>query len=135
MIKALAFKFVSAFESVIPDKKHYPHVFDDEADSLYPEARNAQDQQEIINHEKRRIERIAKCVEWVKPENVLARLDELKQREQEEKEWEEKHGPRFAPIPDEIPKEMRGQQPSTIRLMLEEAGWKYDWEEMKWFQN
>lgn len=80
--------------------------------------------------------RLAAAKEWVKPENVAERLKKLESEAPIALEkglaaastFKELMGvPDDIPIPAELPPEMMGQSPSTIKAMLrQEAGWKVD---------
>ncbi len=94
-----------------------------EVDYLSPEVQEAQRKAEFRNAAIRHAERMAAYAAWVKPEAIAER------KEKHEREAAESLAQTRAalgitgesePLPDEkdLPKEMRGQAPSTIRAWL-----------------
>ncbi len=78
-------------------------------------------------------EKRAAMREWVKPENVAARLAENEKWAKESlAHLSERDLPPPIPPLDELPPEMRNQQPSMIRTMLKAEGKKFDWDQRKW---
>lgn len=84
----------------------------------------------LFNEEKREY-----LKEWQKPENIEKRHKEFYAMAAEALERGKKmSGRELEPLPpiEELPDEVKIQQPSMQRIMLKKLGWKYDWEDKTW---
>lgn len=85
----------------------------------------AQSEAEIKNAIKRHMARMAMYTDWVKQENIDARLEAAKKSAAEALERGKEMGRNLEllPVPDPLPDYMKGQAPSTIQSMLRN-NWK-----------
>ncbi len=124
-IKCLLFYLLSAFSKPVRAIKHL-------------EERREEAVQKVEVHLTDRSEYKAEFIrEWVKPENVAARIKKLEEEapaalaraKEMSKAIREQFGlpEEDPPLPpdDELPKHMRGQQASTIRAMLRQEGYEF----------
>lgn len=118
--------------------RELPPAIVEKADALMREVRLAQERAEIENAARRHQKRMASYHEWARPENVEARRVEheaaakaaLEKAQTMSRHAREALGMPLEdpPLPpkDQLPKEMCGQSPSTIRAMLRHQSWTYD---------
>lgn len=95
-------------------------------ESHFEEAAAAQSLQNIKDAAERHMRRMAQYTAWVEPEAQKLRYEQfLKDSEAalERGKAMAFHSEEFlhAAFPDPLPKEMRGQSPSTIRIMLKDT--------------
>ncbi len=140
MVKRLLKWLLSAFRSpwVEREPPTAPAPIVEKADMLRREIRLAQERAEIENAAKRHQHKMAQYQAWSEPEAVNQRriaheeaaAAALAKAQAMSKHAREALGMPLEdpPLPPEaeLPKEMRGQAPSTIRAMLRQKNWTYD---------